>query len=171
MNDAVAVGVITGTVSALGYLTTYLIQRKNAENVKAQSEVDLAKIEAENERLREANRESERQNRQGTYHRMLAVLDRFDTIATGYAPSTDQLEDALREFFFLSGGIQLFGTAAVKAALEPVSELFEDAGANMNTADKVGSFREGYLPIRADLNEARLRLVEAMTADVTAGIL
>ena len=172
MADPVA---ITGGVSVLGYLTTYLVQRKSAstaiQTAEQQTKIELAKVEAENSRLREAHREAERQNRQGTYHRMLAVLDRFDTLATGYAPSTEQLEDALTEFFFLSGGIQLFGADEVKKAMGPVSRLLEQAGAEMTPDSKVASFSDGYLPLREDLNKARGDLVEAMTRDVTAGIL
>lgn len=175
MSDPVAVGVITSGVSALGYLATILVQRKSSataiETAEQHAKVELAKVEAENERLREAHREAERQNRQGTYHRMLAVLDRFDTLATGYAPSTEQLEDALSEFNFLSGGIQLFGADGVKKAMGPVSELFEQAGAEMTPDDKVASFARGYLPLREKLNRAREDLVEAMGKDVKTGIL
>lgn len=179
MSDVVTVGIVTAgasvVVSALGYTTTYLVQRKSTNaaiaNAREQASVELARVDAENKRLRQEHREAERQNRQDTYHRMLAVLDRFDTLATGYAPSNEQLEDALSEFNFLSGGIELFGTEGVKKAMAPVSRLFEEAGAAMRPEDKVASFRSGYLPLRGSLNEARRDLVKAMGKDITAGII
>jgi hypothetical protein len=60
--------------------------------------VEVAKVQAENDRLREQNHEVERQHRQGTYHRLLAVLDRFDMMATGFPVPDEAYEQTLSEF-------------------------------------------------------------------------
>lgn len=106
---AIVAVVGTGVGSAVGGITTYLVAKKGSETAIATAEktaeVERAKIQGELDRLREEYREAERSNRQGTYHRMLAVLDRMDMWATGY-PAQDEKEYmlALEEFNNLVGG-------------------------------------------------------------------
>jgi hypothetical protein len=178
MSDVVAVGAITASAtvlaSTIGAVATYKVSRANASTavrtVEEQSKVELAKITAENERLREEHREAERQNRQATYHRLLAVLNRLDSFATGYAPSDDQYDDALAEWNLLHGGVLLFGTDGVKEAIGPVVDLLERVGAGMDADDKEGTFARSYLPLRREMVKAQGGLVAAMAADVGAGI-
>jgi hypothetical protein len=74
---AVAGSSITGTIA---YLGARLQAKTTAVDVAAQTTVELAKLRAENDRLWAQHREDERRNRQGTHHRLLAVLDRFETL-------------------------------------------------------------------------------------------
>jgi hypothetical protein len=82
MSDVVWAAAIAGGVGLAGNAFTYLAARANRR-------LDMARLETENERFHEERREPERQNRDGTYHRLLAVLDRYDMWATGYAEGVD----------------------------------------------------------------------------------
>jgi len=77
---------------------------------KGGQRLELAKVETDRDRLLQELREPERQHRQGTYHRFLA-LDRYDmALHTGVAIADDAaFAEANAEFDFPSGGIHLFG--------------------------------------------------------------
>lgn len=161
---------ITAVVSVAGFATTYLVQRKSSataiETAAKQSEVAIAGLEAENERLRAEHREGERRNRQDTYLKMLIALDRLDALATGFAPGNEQLEEALGAFYSASGAIQIIGGEEVKAAMAKVWAVLEEAGAELKADEKVASFRQGFVPLRRKLNAARADLADAMAEDV-----
>jgi len=161
---------ITAAVSIAGFATTYLVQRKSSataiETAAKQSEVAIAGLEAENERLRSEHLEGERRNRQDTYLKMLVALDRLDALATGFAPGNEQLEEALGAFYSASGAIQIIGGDEVKAAMAEVWAVLEDAGAELKADEKVASFRQGFVPLRGKLNAARADLADAMAEDV-----
>jgi hypothetical protein len=161
---------ITAGVSVAGYATTYLVQRKSSstaiETAAKQSEVAMAGLAAENERLRTEHQEGERRNRQDTYLKMLVALDRFDALATGFAPGDEQLEEALGAFYSASGAIQIIGGDDVKTAMEKVWAVLEEAGAKLKADEKVASFSQGLVPLRIKLNAARAELADAMAEDV-----
>jgi hypothetical protein len=171
MSDVVWAAAIAGGVGLSGNAFTYLAARANRR-------LDLARLEAENEQ----RREPERQNRQGTYHRLLAVLDRYDMWATGYAEGVDDatFEATLAEHNYLLGAVHLFGAEDVREATGPLVELFAQVGEGMAKAPRIGSprggpkvgrFIVGYLPYREQIIEATANLTLAMRADVTRGLL
>jgi hypothetical protein len=122
MSDVIWAAAIAGAVGIAGNAAQYLGARQQAD-------VELAKVQAENERLRQQVRESERSNRQDTYNRLLAVLDRLDMFATGYHPE-DQATytSAVEELNNLIGGVHLFGAEEVRDALWPLAEELERLG-------------------------------------------
>jgi hypothetical protein len=124
----------------------------------------------ETERVREGYREAERQNRQGTYHRFLAVLNRMDSFAIGYPPTGDEYEVVLAEFNVLHAGLLLFGAPQVKEAIAPVVVLLDRVGAGMDAREKVPSFIRSYQPLRQQILEAQGALIAAMAADTNSGI-
>jgi hypothetical protein len=133
---------------------------------KESARVELAKVEAENARLRAQHREAERQHRQGTYHRFLAVLDRFDMIATGFPAPDESFEAALVEFNALYGGIHLFGAEPVREATGPLVELLGLVGAESGEGSFSERFTRGYLRHREAVIAATFHVTEAMRADV-----
>ena len=179
MSDVVWAAAIAGAVGVAGNITTYVVSRQQAKtaiaSAKGQSEVELEKVRAENERLREEHREAERQNRQGTYHRFLAALDRFDMMATGNTPATDaHFSELLGEYNQLYGAIRLFGAEPVRTALNPVVRLFVEVGAAMGDAEgetSAARFAEAYNPRRETIIEATAALTDAMREDITRNVL
>src|SRR4051812_32650509 len=113
MSDVIWAAIIavggSGTTGMIAYRATLAQTGATIATARSQAEVELAKVRAELDRLREQHREDERRNRQGTYHRLLAVLDRFDTMGTGFHPSDEQFEQVLAEFNHLTGAVRLFG--------------------------------------------------------------
>ena len=122
MSDVVAVALVTGLSSlgsaGVGALATYKVSKRGAEATVATAQesarVELAKVEAENERLREQHREDERRNRQGTYHRLLAQGHRLGGVEVG----SEEFSELATEWRFALAGVQLFGDPAVVRAAE-----------------------------------------------------
>ena len=177
MSDVIWAGAIAGGVGLAGNVVTYLVS-------KGQRRVELAKVNAEYDRLRQEHREAERSNRQGTYHRTLAVLDRLDMFATGYNPESEtEYMVALEELNTLVGGIHLFGAQSVRDALGPVAEEFARLGERIGIQQWAGrqsgnqpvpyavAYGEAYRDRRNEIIAATAALTEAMRADVTRDIL
>jgi hypothetical protein len=182
MSDEVWTAAITGAVGISANMTTYLVSRRSAKTAaraaEKQAEVELAKVTADNERLREQVREAERSNRQGTYHRMLAVISRMDLFGTGGHPDDESdYKAALDEYNTLAGGVRLFGAEAVRNALDNMTlemdrlaeniaarqrELGESYGVAFSAA--WGEWRPAFLLCEG-------LLTDAMRDDVTRDIL
>jgi hypothetical protein len=185
MSDVIWAAIIavagSGIVAFIGARTTQRVALRNSETAIATAErqaaVELAKVQAELDRLRAEHREAERSNRQGTYHRTLAVLDRLDMFATGYHPDDEkEYTVALEEFNTLAGGIRLFGAEPVREALRGVREETERLGAGISEYMGAGltysaAFGAAYRERRDEINAAADNLTEAMRADVTREIL
>jgi hypothetical protein len=182
MSDVAAVAFISSGASllgaAIGAVTTYKVSERNAttteQTVERQAEVELARIRAENDRLRQQIREPERQNRQGTYHRFLAVISRLSSF--GDVPPTDeQLWAAEREFDDLFGGLLLFGRPEAADATAPVTlalHKIRRAASEKDPSNPIGvRWQESYRPHARELIEAQGKLAAVMHADVTEGIL
>jgi hypothetical protein len=120
MSDVVAVGLITAGSSliaaAISGVITYTIAKHGKESAVAtaesQNEVELAKIEAENTRLRAQYTEDERRNKQATYHKTVTVLQRLYGV--------EQSEELNREWLHCLAGVQIFGSKETSNALEDV---------------------------------------------------
>lgn len=175
MSDVVWAALIAGGVGALGNLLTFLATGKQArvaiETVERQSATEQAKLEAENHRLRQQQLEAKRQNRQGTYHRILALLDRFDMYGTGYPPGEEEFRDSLDALNTLVGGLHLMAPTPVRAAMDGVSKhLYGSALATAERSDAGASlverFESGYADARFDVLRAQGKLIEAMRTDV-----
>jgi hypothetical protein len=138
---------------------------------RGQQNVELGKLGAERDRLAFQHAEQERSNRQGTYHRLLAVLDRFDIYATGWPPPEGlPYEALLEEFNLLLSGIYLFGDEQVTDALGPITDRLTRVGsamaADMAEPDVWKRFAAAYRPLRAGVIEAQMKLTLAMRADI-----
>jgi hypothetical protein len=157
---AVSGSALTGGVAAWASTTV----------ARGQQAVELGKVEAERDRLRYQHAEAERSNRQGTYHRLLAVLDRFDMYATGWTPPEAlSYEALLEEFNLLLSGVFLFGDERVTDALGPITQRLVEVGSAMAAdpePDVWKKFSAAYLPRREGVIEAQMHLTRAMRADV-----
>jgi hypothetical protein len=140
MSDALA-GVLIGggfslLVAIVGQVATIIISgranetaRANAEdanktaraNAEDASRVELAKIEAENERLRREHAEPERQHRQSYYHQLITALDSFESAAVSSQTMDEEAFDQWWGVFeSLAGGVELFGAESVRTQLAVV---------------------------------------------------
>lgn len=187
MSDVIWAAIIaiagSGMVAFIGARTTQAVARRTSETAIAtsdrQADVELAKVKAELQRLREEYREAERSNRQGTYHRMLAILDRMDLFATGFHPKDEgEYGRALETFNNMVGGIHLFGAQPVRDALGPLAEEMERLGERIAERQRTDphepytvAYGAAYREHRGQMIAATADLTMAMRADVTREIL
>lgn len=106
MEDTVAVALITGGSTAIVGVVANVLAWHAARQSK---QVELARIDAESERLRREHGEVERQHRQGNYHQFLMVLNELDLLGGGYA-DLDQAgyEQWMPRFYSLITGLEIF---------------------------------------------------------------
>jgi len=140
MTDIVAVSLITAGSSLLGAtigaVTTYKVSARNADSTvaaaKSQNRIELAKVEAENSRLQAQHAEEERRNRQSTYHRAVAALQRI----YGLEANSDDLQQVAAEWRHCLAGVQIFGSEAASLAVESVQKVVVNFPADGTDRDK-----------------------------------
>jgi hypothetical protein len=146
------------------------------ETEQSRRSIELRKIEGELERLREEHRQAERSNRQGTYHRLLALLTQHDMIGTGAVVVDEGSYNGLvEELHLLRAGLQLFGAQRVTDAAEELQSHLAELGKAMarvpGAATRIEQFRAAYPGThREAIVGAEGRLIAAMRQDVTRGI-
>jgi hypothetical protein len=150
MSDVVAVALITAGSGLLGVLVTYKVSLRNAEatiaTAESQNEVEIAKIEAENSRLRMQYDEDERRNRQATYHRTIAAMQRLHGIEEG----SEEWSEVMKEWRFCRSGVQIFGSAEASALLDEVQRvLVRRPNDDGDIAQWQGEFAAAALPFIA----------------------
>lgn len=125
MTDVVAVGLITGLSgfagAAISAIATSRVSRRSADaaisTAESSAEVELAKIEAENDRLREQAREHERQRRYEVYGEALAVhIELFSLNQVGEAPP-EAINQVIERMHSVWSAIQLTKIAEVRASM------------------------------------------------------
>jgi hypothetical protein len=134
VSDVVAVALISAGSSLLGAstgaLTTYMVSLRSSETAiktaKSQHEVELARIEAENERLRRQHDEEERRNRQATYHRAVTALQRI----YGLEGDDEYNEEIWSEWRQCRSGIQIFGSPKAFNAIDRMQEVLTEKPAD-----------------------------------------
>jgi hypothetical protein len=160
MTDVVAVAMISAGSSlvgaTVGAVTTYRISLRNSETAivttEAQRDVELAKVQAENARLREQYLEEERRNRQATYHRILTVIQRLH----GIREDSGELADVMQEWRYCRSGVQIFGSKDASNALDGVQVLL---GQRPPDEDDQTAWK-------ADLKAAALLFIDAVRRDI-----
>ena len=111
MSDVAAVAAITGAAGVLNSIVTGCTTWTASRHV---ARVELAKVNAENRRLKEVNREEERRNRQTTYHQFIDVINLVYQ-RLGAEISEQEQEEVCGEYNHLLSGVLIFGSAG-KAA-------------------------------------------------------
>jgi len=166
--------------ASVGALTTYKVNLRNTEatiaTAQSQHEVELARIEAENERLLDTNREEERRNRQSTYHRYLnAVVGIYQLM--GLEVSAKQVNETRQDYRYLHSGVVLFGPPCVRAAANEVSGAYNEVWVAMARQREEYSekteperWRDATATLKENFSEKIVNLIDAMHADVTRGI-
>jgi hypothetical protein len=166
MSDVIWAAGIAGAVGIAGNIAQYF-------GVKKQAGVELAKVNAENERLRQQVRETERANRQDTYNRLLSVLSRMDFFATGGHPDTDEEYRVARdELNTLMGAVRLLGADDVNEALDGLRVFLKALGRDIDERQRVDNetfgvaFGAAWRRQRRQYVSAENNLIQAMRDDV-----
>ena len=113
----------------------------------------LATAREETKRLREQHREEERRNRQGTYHRMLALVNEL------IWADPKRMPELLERWQFISAGVALFGAPPVVAKVRPLSRILAE-GATSADEDwrrkTIAAAREVAAAMRDDIGAEQL---------------
>ena len=117
MSDVVAVAAITGSAAVLTSAITAAVTWRVSRN---SSGVELRKVEAESERLREEHREAARRTRQNTYCDFIAAYNEFDNLSLLVTPDEEDIMAATRSLIQQRAEIQLVAPDSVVARLPPL---------------------------------------------------
>jgi hypothetical protein len=170
----VAGSLLTGAIASV---TTYRISRHQSDvalaTVREQTSVELAKLGAENARLRTQHQEEQRRDRQGIYVRLIGIIDQIDRQGSDWPVADDEFDAAHEEFNAPYASLVLFGAeGVVDAAGDVVTEL-ATAGHTLSvlvqedpTTRRAEAWVRAYDPHRSDLINAQSRLVVAMRNDL-----
>jgi Sec-independent protein translocase protein TatA len=184
MSDVVAVALISAGSSLLGAsvgaLTTYKVSLRNAQTTVAtatgQHEVEMARIEAENQRLQQNNQEEERRNRQSTYHQYLNTLIGFFQVMDAPA-SPETVNKMTEEYLHLHAGVVLFAPSSVRKAAYEVAGVYNELRATLQKQrdehpDKSEPeyWRAASAEHKKKFGEQIVEVTSLMHADVTRGI-
>jgi hypothetical protein len=165
--------VATVTVSLFGRRTLH-------EQIERTESVELAKVEADAERVRDERREQARRERRDVYARFLTVISRVQEYGgDDPSPTDEERERTNREFEFVYSEILLAGAKPVCDEAASVLAVLHGIGAHMlrfegGTAARFGAAyrqHDNELPFdqRGDaIAAAKGGLVSAMRNDVTA---
>lgn len=170
MDNTVAVALITGSSTALVGVIANLLSWRAADQGR---QVELARIDADTERLRLEHSEVERQHRQGNYHQFLMLLNDLDLLAGGYADLDEaRYEDWMSRYYKMLIGLDIFAPRTVRDALDALDkivEAFHEALLGRPTeAEWLDAFRQSWRTQRPAFMIAWDSLAEAMRADVAA---
>jgi hypothetical protein len=125
-----------------------------------QAAVSIKGVEAENERLRQEQREGERQRRLGSYHDFLSLMHRLDAMMAGFAPLSKEAFDGwLDAFQSLYGGIDLYGSDSVREQLAKAKDVLDEIGTEARRERGGESFERRFA---AAYPAGRRRLIEAV---------
>ena len=184
MTDVVAVALISAGSSLLGAsvgaITTYKVSMRNSETTiataEAQKGVELAKVEAEMERLKQSNREEERRNRQSTYHQFIeaaSTVYQHLGVSTSYSVILEIGTDYRR----LMAGVALFAPKPVRNAALSINSTYQRiwpairAGEAEEPDAQVDElWRKATEPLKGEFGQGISDVIDLMHADVTRGI-
>jgi hypothetical protein len=103
---------------------------------------------------------------------MLAIFDRLSTLSVFF--DDEEFGATLSDFYFLHGGILLFGAKEVTDAMGTVVEVLQKMGESMSSgseAERAARWRSAWQTYRRELTDAQGMLISAMRQDVTRGLL
>lgn len=171
MGEATTIVAIAGGVLSTGItgLVTWKVSKSSAS-------VELAKVEAENQRLQQNNREEERRNRQSTYHQHLIALHEI-YVLLGFAAPAKRINKARSNYRNLHAGVVLFAPPSVRKAAYDIGPVYNeiDPAVEKHQQENPGKsdsecWRDATASIKARFGEKIVKLTEQMHADVTRGI-
>jgi hypothetical protein len=135
---------------------------------RGQQAVELQKVNADRDRLRDQYGEDERRQRQAVYRDLLALLNRFDMYSTGWPPDVE-FAHLLSQLNDLTAAIELLGPPEVRAASHGLHQDLGAIGQSMLDQPEAtvwGKWVPAYVQHRTRLMETAESLAEAMRADV-----
>ena len=134
-------------------------------------------MNAENDRLRQSNREDERRNRQSTYHNFIDVLNGIYQLL-GMKIKEAEEDEVFTNYHHLAAGAMLFGPPSVRNRVGAVSGVYNRIWDELRDEQKNHPERsedEHWAAATRDLRDEFKKcvndLIQVMHEDVTQGII
>jgi hypothetical protein len=124
MSDVVAVALITGFAGVSASITTYFATRRQAD---ASTSTELARIQAELDRLKIQHGEDHARHRAVLYHELLDILGRWHIRALIDPMEQSEYAEWLLESEHCLIAVMLFGTQPVYESTRTLQKALEDA--------------------------------------------
>lgn len=184
MSDVVAVALVSAGSSllgaAIGALTTYKVNLRNTEATIAtadrQHEVELAKVEAENERLHLDNSEQERRIRRSSYHEYLSAVHVVFQLMAQSMPE-ERILEACRSYSHLHSGVTLFAPSSVRQGAYAVSDVYGEIWPALREQDEENPgkpypdcWRDATSGLQSKFGAQIVEVTALMHADITRGV-
>jgi hypothetical protein len=167
MSDVVAVAAITGSATVLTSAITAAVTWRVSRHG---SDIELRKVEAENDRLRQEHKESARQSRQTTYRDFIAAYNQFDNLSLLVDPSEEEIMSATRFLIQKRAEIQLVAPSGVVDRLPPMFDQFNAIWNDALGGDESRSFgcrwAAEFVAVRSEVREKQRAIIAAMKKDL-----
>jgi hypothetical protein len=178
VSDVVAVGLTTGAVGLLGSLLSYFSARGQSRTTFAigiqNSQIELAKVNAENTRLRQQHREDERRERRTAYVDFLTAFEHFDSFGFITSATPEEFLAAQSRFKLSHATILMVGSSLVQtrssALANAISSVVDTAYADEDRSG-LDAWRHAYKESADKLEASSLDVTDAMHEDVIAEML
>ena len=155
--------------SGITGLVTWKVSQRSAS-------VELAKVEAENERLQYGSREEERRNRQSTYHEFLDAATAVYQFL-GFPAADDVRGEACSNYGHLLSGVVLFGPPSVREGAYAINIIYQRIWPALETEEEENPekepaerWRDATAQFKDEFGNAISAVIHLMHADVTRGI-
>jgi hypothetical protein len=171
MSDVVDVALITGgfaTASAgIGAFATYKVSARNATitvtTAEKHAEVELAKVEAENQRLRDQVREADRKSRADAYQEMLVAHTKLFSLSQR-TPTKEETDQIIERVNAANAGVQL--STRNEGVIDALNSYAEIAGTTIAEGGNTENWTSAVVSHAQALRSAAANLADVMREDV-----
>ena len=178
MNDVVAVGLTTGAVGLVGSVLSYTSARSQSRTTFAvgiqSAQIELAKVQSENNRLRAQHREDERRERRSAYVAYLSTFRQYEVFGFLESATDEEFIATQTKFRLVHSTLAMVAPVEVRAKAEALDDLLKQvAQAAYQDANGYGLevWRSAYRKKAKDLDRAIKAVTDAMHHDVIAQML
>jgi hypothetical protein len=181
VSDTIAVALITGGLSVASGLTGAMVAYRAArqqgevtiEVARQAADVELRKVGAENERLREQRREDRRGERQDSYHQLIDAATKLWRLF-GVAVEPAETEKLMTEYNWLIAGVVLYAPDSVRDSAYELNDIvvqaWEEAEGPERSLPDAEGWQAASAPHQDKMTGAINALVAVMRADVLEGV-
>lgn len=177
MSDVVAVGLTTGAVGLVGSVLSFVSARSQSRATFAigiqSAQIELAKVQSENNRLRQQHREDERRERRSAYVAYLSAFKHFDSFGFISSATDDEFLAAQTKFRLSHSTLMMVASEEVRLNAENLDGLLNDVIVDANEDEREGmdAWRNAYQERSDALEIAEQAVTDAMHQDVIARML
>jgi predicted NAD/FAD-binding protein len=177
MSDVIWAALVAVVGSGITGLIAYKAASRQADvaitTAEQRATVELAKVTADNDRLRREHLEADRQVRRDAYQRLLVAIEQFDVLTSAYTPAPDRaaLDAWLATFRAAGVSVRLVESESVREARRAVDAVMDRLAPEVQARTDAGESMEDalgipYVAAQPQFAAAGKALGDAMRADL-----